>query len=277
MRRGSKFVPKNLDNGKRLVVFLLLVAQTLLLAVALWPTCWLLLEWGPHVQTAHGWVLLILGAIFAFNYAYLFGLLAIRLVLPYPKEGFYPRGKDGRLPKEAITFMFNVILMRMRLQTPWAWMFTSAISNLPPMATIYQRLMGPRTPSVNMGDVAFIIDPYLVKAGTNVQFGFSSIVACHTFDQRGLWIKGVTIGDDVIIGGNAIISPGVEIGDHSIVAARSFVAPNTVIGPYEYWAGSPAEKVKDMRRPLGDAAKATAEPTAVAAPPVAEDDVIPQI
>jgi carbonic anhydrase/acetyltransferase-like protein (isoleucine patch superfamily) len=40
--------------------------------------------------------------------------------------------------------------------------------------------------------------------------------------------------------------PGVKMGDHSILASRSLVPPDTVIKSYEYWAGVPARKIKDV-------------------------------
>ncbi len=52
------------------------------------------------------------------------------------------------------------------------------------------------------------------------------------------------IGDDVWIGGNAIILPGVTIGNNVIVAAGAVVTKdvpdNCVVG------GIPAKKIKDL-------------------------------
>lgn len=54
----------------------------------------------------------------------------------------------------------------------------------------------------------------------------------------------VTIGNNVWIGGHAVILPGVTIGDNSIVAAGSVVtkdvAANTIV------AGNPAKKIRDI-------------------------------
>lgn len=56
--------------------------------------------------------------------------------------------------------------------------------------------------------------------------------------------KPVTIGDDVWVGGGAIICPGVNIGDRSIVAAGAVVTrdvPTDVIV-----GGNPARIIKDI-------------------------------
>jgi len=54
----------------------------------------------------------------------------------------------------------------------------------------------------------------------------------------------VTVGDDVWIGGRAVITPGVEVGDGAVVAAGSVVVddvpPRTVVG------GNPAEEIRQI-------------------------------
>lgn len=56
--------------------------------------------------------------------------------------------------------------------------------------------------------------------------------------------KPVTIGDNVWIGGRAVINPGVTIGDNSIIASGAVVVkdvpPNTVVG------GNPAVIIKEI-------------------------------
>jgi len=56
--------------------------------------------------------------------------------------------------------------------------------------------------------------------------------------------KPVVIGDNVWIGGRAVITPGVTIGDNAVIAAGSVVvkdvAPNTVVG------GNPARFIKSI-------------------------------
>lgn len=54
----------------------------------------------------------------------------------------------------------------------------------------------------------------------------------------------ITIGDNVWIGGHAVINPGVTIGDNAVIASGAVVtrnvAPNTVVG------GNPAKCIKRM-------------------------------
>jgi acetyltransferase-like isoleucine patch superfamily enzyme len=48
----------------------------------------------------------------------------------------------------------------------------------------------------------------------------------------------ITIGDDVWVGGGAIILPGVTIGEHSVVGAGAVVTKD--VAPYTVVAGNPA-------------------------------------
>jgi acetyltransferase-like isoleucine patch superfamily enzyme len=97
-----------------------------------------------------------------------------------------------------------------------------------------------------MGGTVYFLDPYLIEAGKNVQFGFGCLIAAHLFDRRGLLVRKVKISDHVVIGVQSVILPGVEIGHHSIIAIHSVLFPGTVVGPYEYWAGNPAKKIKNL-------------------------------
>ncbi|WP_312189729.1 acyltransferase [Leclercia sp.] len=64
--------------------------------------------------------------------------------------------------------------------------------------------------------------------------------------DQSITIKGVTLGDDIWVGANAVILDGVEIGEHSIVAAGSVVTKS--FPPYSIIAGNPAKRIKDRRK-----------------------------
>jgi carbonic anhydrase/acetyltransferase-like protein (isoleucine patch superfamily) len=51
----------------------------------------------------------------------------------------------------------------------------------------------------------------------------------------------------VTIGVKAIILPGVEVGEYSIVGPGSIVNMDTIIPPNEYWEGTPAQKIRDIK------------------------------
>lgn len=236
-----------------------LLAEMAMMAAGLFPAVWLVTVARDWATTPAHWVLLLLGAILLFNYGYLAGLLAFRIVLPRPREGFYPLRPGRRVPRQVILYALNLLLTKARYEPPWAMMFSSVLANTFPLRPLFVRLFGPRSQSLSMGDTTFMIDPCLIEIGKNVVLGFHCTIAAHLFDHRGLLIRKVRIEDGAVIGGQATLTPGVRVGRHSVVAVRSFVAPGTVIPPYEYWAGNPAEKVKDLPKRRDSSAESAPE------------------
>ncbi len=58
------------------------------------------------------------------------------------------------------------------------------------------------------------------------------------------YAKPITIGNNVWIGGGAIILPGITIGDHSIIGAGSVVTRS--VPPMTIAAGNPARVIRDV-------------------------------
>jgi len=234
----------DVDRGKRLVLVLGLVMQLLLMAAGLWPAAWLVLHFAPAARSAWQWVVLILAAVVVFNFIYLAALLLLRLLTPIPKEGRYELRLGQRPPAQVIILMLNFLLAKARYEPPWAATFSAVMARVWPFGAPYRRLFGPHSTSTTLGDTIFCLDPWHVHAGAGVQFGYHCVIICHHFDNRGLIIRPVRIGDHAVIGGESLLMAGVEVGHHAVVASRAMVMPDTRIGPYELWAGSPARFVK---------------------------------
>ncbi|NLX24192.1 MAG: hypothetical protein GXY55_21295 [Phycisphaerae bacterium] len=232
------------DQGKRILLVLGLVMQLIMCAAGLWPAAWVMLHGQWAGSSPARWTLLILAAVLVFNYGYLLALLVFRWLIPRPRPGQYTMsGAD--LPA-LLAFMLNVSLVKARHDPPWAAMFSSVLANVPPLGPFFRRWFGPHTTSATLGDTVRFLDPTLVEAGRNVQFGFDCTIICHHFDNRGMTIAKVRIGDNVVVGGQSLLMAGVEVGEGAVIGARSTVMPFTHIGPHEFWAGSPARKVKDL-------------------------------
>ena len=99
-----------------------------------------------------------------------------------------------------------------------------------------------------------VLDTCPVTIGDHVMVGpqVGIYTATHPLDFRlrrpgpdyGEYGKPVTIGDDVWIGGHAVINPGVTIGSRSVVASGAVVTKdvpdNVVVG------GNPARIIKRL-------------------------------
>lgn len=96
-----------------------------------------------------------------------------------------------------------------------------------------------------------ILDVMKVTIGSRTMFGpnVQIYTATHPIDpverSSGLeFAKAITIGDDVWVGGSAVICPGVTIGDRTIIGAGSVVTkdiPSDVIA-----AGNPCKVIRRL-------------------------------
>lgn len=96
-----------------------------------------------------------------------------------------------------------------------------------------------------------ILDCAPIKIGHDVMFGprVSLYAASHPLDaevrKTGLETsEGITIGDNVWLGGNVVVTPGVKIGDNTVVGAGSVVTkdlPSNVIA-----VGNPCRVLREL-------------------------------
>ena len=232
----------------------------------IWPAVW----WTQCCRAwAHGpftLSLVILGDVFLFGLGYLLALLAWRVVIPRPREGFFRSRVDGRPRREMVVFMLNMLLTRLRYEVPWARIVLHAWTVAPLVGGLYRRLFCPHLHAVTLTDTNVILDPYLMHVHPTVQLATGARFSCHLFDQRGLYVKRIVIEEHALIGPEVMIGPGVQIGHHSLVEGRSAIPPNVRIPPYEQWGGVPACKVRALRRPDEGPETVAAASTATGAP-----------
>ena len=96
-----------------------------------------------------------------------------------------------------------------------------------------------------------VLDVTYVKIGSRTLFGPNAQVYTAThptnYQERASGVefaKPITIGEDVWIGGGAIICPGVSIGDRTIIGAGSVVTKD--IPADVFAAGNPCKVVREL-------------------------------
>src|SRR5688572_2498992 len=94
-------------------------------------------------------------------------------------------------------------------------------------------VIGPRS-NIQDGAVVHLADDFGTSVGELVTVGHKAIVhAC-------------TIGNEVLVGMNAVILDGAEIGDHCIIGAGALVTGGKKIPPGSLVLGSPAKVVREL-------------------------------
>ncbi len=111
----------------------------------------------------------------------------------------------------------------------------SLLRLIPGFFSLWLRLWGAKigknvfwTPQIAISDRGFI------EIGNNVFFGnwvrLVSHLATPKKDQLRLYIKTISIGNNVFIGGGSSFSPGVKIDDNTIIPGHSDCYPNKKFG-----------------------------------------------
>lgn len=107
---------------------------------------------------------------------------------------------------------------------------------------------------------AFTVVRGTVSMGDGVRIGaHTSILGFnHSMDpsepvfRQPLTSKGITLGDDVWIGSNAVLLDGVTVGSHAVIAAGAVVTKD--VPDWAVVGGNPARFIRDRRTPRKDAA-----------------------
>jgi maltose O-acetyltransferase len=96
-----------------------------------------------------------------------------------------------------------------------------------------------------------VLDVAQVSIGSRTLFGpnVQIYTATHPMDhgERALgleYAKQIVIGEDVWVGGSAIICPGITIGDRSVIGAGSVVTKN--IPADVFAAGNPCRVIRSL-------------------------------
>ena len=89
-----------------------------------------------------------------------------------------------------------------------------------------------------------IFDPLFVTIGANSMVGEAVLLVPHVIEGSELAHYRILIGRNVTIGARAIVLAGVTIGDDVIVAANSVVTKGTRIPAGETWGGTPARRLR---------------------------------
>ncbi len=109
--------------------------------------------------------------------------------------------------------------------------FEQALTLLPGFYSAWLRLWGSEVgKKVNWTPECRVVDRTHLLIGDRVLIGNHSYIAAHAIKKRGnkylLYVKGVEIGDDVVLSYRVTLAPGAKVSSGSFVEAGKAVYPN---------------------------------------------------
>ncbi len=112
------------------------------------------------------------------------------------------------------------------------------------LATMYYRMMGAKIGSGVQLNSVRINDASMITIGDGVVVGGDATINGHLVESGEIVLAPVVIGDGALIGGGSIVQPGCRIGKGSVVATRAVLPKWTEVPEGEVWGGIPASFIK---------------------------------
>jgi hypothetical protein len=175
---------------------------------------------------------------------YAFGLLVMGSLIRLFSLGVKP----GRHEAASPTVLFWIILNGI-----WTMAFRLILPMVPmtPLSQMFHRVSGCRIGKNVWINTINLIDCYMISIGDNTIIGGEAVLSPHVFENGHLIIQRITIGKDCLIGGHSYISPGVTIGDGCVIGMKAYVRKGKQIPAGTKMtsvAGLPYSRALDLER-----------------------------
>ncbi len=134
--------------------------------------------------------------------------------------------KPGRHAMVSVTTLSWVVLSGIHTM---AYRLILPIVPMTFFAMMYFRLAGARI-GKNVWLISFsFTDPYLLTIGDNTIVGGEAVLAGHVWEDGHLILGPITIGRNCLVGTHSYVNPGVTMGDNSVIGMGTFVRRGTQI------------------------------------------------
>jgi hypothetical protein len=152
------------------------------------------------------------------------GLLLVGLLVRLFSLGVRP----GRHPAASLVTLCWLLAGGI---STWSWRLMLPFVPMTFLSQMYYRLAGCRMGRDVYVNTLEVNDPYLVSIGDNSVIGGGAVIVPHVFESGRLILAPVVIGRDCLIGADAYLSPGVTIGDGSVIGLRVHLRKGTQVPP----------------------------------------------
>ena len=148
-----------------------------------------------------------------------------------------PRLPEARVPlKSALTVRWAFLSLLHRLATPFLNQTVPSWE-----ANTYFRAMGCTIGSGVQITSSSINDCFMVTIGDDTVIGGEAIINGHVVERGELVLAPVKIGKGCVVGARSTILPGCVMGDESVLAGHAVLTKWTEIPAGEVWGGVPAK------------------------------------
>ena len=175
---------------------------------------------------------------------FFFGLLLMGCVIRLLSLGIQP----GRHNAASLTVLLWIVLSGV-----WTLAFRLILPLVPmtPFSMMFHRLSGCRIGKNVWINTNSLIDCYMISIGDNTIIGGEAVLSPHVYENGRLIIRKITIGRNCLIGGHAYVSPGVTIGDGSVIGMKAYVRRGRHLPPGTHMtslAGIPIERARALEK-----------------------------
>jgi carbonic anhydrase/acetyltransferase-like protein (isoleucine patch superfamily) len=181
------------------------------------------------------------GAAFVF---FFFGLLLIGCIIRLLSLGIKP----GRHPQASLPVLLWVVLSGVFTM---AWRLILPIVPMTPFSQMFYRISGCRIGKNVWINTINLMDCYMITIGDNTVIGGDAVLSPHVYENGHVLIQPIVIGSNCLIGGHAYISPGVTVGDNSVIGMRAYIRKGKQLPAGTRMAavaGLSFERVNDLER-----------------------------
>jgi hypothetical protein len=175
---------------------------------------------------------------------FFFGLLLIGCIIRLLSLGIKP----GRHPQASLPVLLWVILSGVFTM---AWRLILPIVPMTPFSQMFYRISGCRIGKNVWINTINLMDCYMISIGDNTVIGGDAVLSPHVYENGHVLIQPIVIGSNCLIGGHAYISPGVTVGDNSVIGMRAYIRKGKQLPAGTRMAavaGLSFERVNDLER-----------------------------
>ena len=216
-----------------------LVGLLVILSISLIPSIVVLVLASQFLHFKY-FLLKIIAISFLFTLCYVifgFSLLAVTVIVKYILN---LKSIEGKLPLNSKKL--RVFIKHHGLFHIACFFFLSLIRGTATFKK-YLQLFGVKIGKNSVVQSIRLSDFDLIEIGQNSLIGFDAVICPHLAEGDHLIRKRILIGDNVLIGHYAILSPGVIIEDNVILGANSFVPKNQILKSGKVYGGVPAREI----------------------------------